>query len=1014
MPWVGTKGSNIVKADLDLLATEATRVLTNVNMGRTYDVQAASAPATMTGFSFSTPTETYPDPIGSPVVKTAYRWAWCDELNHIWMCLWNIPVSKSYISGDQYPFGYGSWDLWDSGGSVNGVAWDRIAAYWAEQGAPGVGSLNTIVCSPGPNLHTRLADARPDDSLGGYAVAYRDTFALYSRDQDAFTIYGGLFTSLVVTRHDPGIAYVPGTPNDHVFTYDGIPAGSGLYGYLEVEYTWVGAGSPTDPTSVSELYIAAFGGGHTGNYDTLWEGDKFYMWLTDGTSPRGEDTVISVAGAGTPHTTTGTDTIEHYVSDSDWVFTAIQFRGGIYTDSVDSSSGSITGENVIHPRNYSVKAALKISATPYLVDADYLLFNTMEEKLSVPGTGTRTCDTALRAMFRQATKDALDDYPVPTASDATARAELLTDLNSLIAGDLDPQLYDLWIAAVEATVTLRPGTRWMLERDSNVPAFLERMRRLILEDCYPTELRRIPPGYNTPEDEILQLSVDIGVTGIADFDGTTLYAGSYFCSNQDVEIVYMGLGLPQWCRNTYLDYQMPDGSVGNSAYNTSRTSGPRGYSYQWTSDQRAWFRPALSPIPSNYPVMHRDWFGVVVEGVNSAERPNWMTSGFAPYWAHDEYHRWIVLPESPPLAAGGLSYSTYNISIQEGAIADGVEYEYTLDNPDLEVYVSWNDYPDPSDPGTYEYKGELGYFRFPSDFPGSAGVDDGWHALYVTVKNPTSASQMFREIISVFQPDGTETGNEPPNPCPRFFPVQEPNNVPANQLPVGYGDSYRFGPEEGEVLYAEDDPLSAFTSTQQKPYPCPQRGQHIRELLIRRLPVRNSRGIYVEPDAADMEEKKVKIGLMCGAGVVAGAVYGSYPGNWMDFETHVVPAGEVELRVEVSYIVLKGCPLAYYVTTAADAEDDEEFEIFASVEFQPAVNNTFIHRAARVVDGQAFVTGEFSGPPWTSNTYLYQENLNAQIWGGTTASPRHGVVTIVQPPVSNREVKALYDFLLTQ
>lgn len=1021
MPWVGTRGGEIYKADLDLLATAAEAALDRASdvdageMGRTFDVIKGDAdptyvPGTLTGvFSFSDSTETYPDPIGSPVVKTPERWAWCDELNRIWKVLWNIPNNFSFRAGDQYPFRYGDWDLWT--GAANGVAWDRIAAYWATQSTPGVGSLDTIVCSPGPNLHTTIKDARPDDSLGGYAKAYRDTLALYSTDQGDFTIYGGLFTSLHVTEYSPAVAYTSGSPKIDTFTYDNIPAGSGLYGYYEVEYTYTGGGAPTDPTASGyDCYFHIPPSGNTGNHDALWDGNKFYMWITDGTSPRGEDTIMYDAAGGLL-STTGTQEIRHYVDATGWVLSKMQFRGGIYTDSVVSGDGSVTGENVIHPRNESVKAALKILTSPELEDADYLLFDTLEQKLSDPGTGTRTVDTNLRAMLRQDTKDALDDYPVPTASDATARAELLTDLNALINGALDNQLYDLWLAAVEATITLRPGTRWMLERDSQDPVFLARMRRLILEDCYSTELRRIPSGYGAPENEILQLSIDIAVTGIADFETTPLFAGSYFCSNQDVEIVYIGLGLPQWCRNTYLDYQMPDGSSHGEEYDVDgqRTSGPRGYCYQWTADQRAWFRPALTPVPSNYPVVHRDWFGVLIEAGNRSERPNWLMDGYVPYWEHDGYHSWAVIEQPPAIAAGGISYNTYDVFINQGDIAAGVEYEYTLDNPNLEIYVSWVDYPDPDDPGTYEFKGERGYYRFPGDFPSSLGIDDGYHSLFVTVKNPTATSQTFREIVSVFSPDGTEAGGDPPNPEPRFFPIQEPNNVqPA--APVGYGDSYRFGPVEGYP-----------TSTARKPFPCPQRGQHIREILIRRLPVRNSAGIYVPPDAADMEEKKIKLGLMAGAGVISGAIYGSYPGNWIDFETIVIPAGENEVRADVSYFVLKGCPLAYYVTTPADGEDDEEFEIFASVEFQPAINNTFIQKTPREEPYITFITGTFSGPPWVSNTYLYGDNLNGYTGldrDRRSQIVRHGYypgdVCIVQPPVSNREVKALYDFLLTQ
>ena len=81
MPFAATKGGQITKSDLDLLAVKSNLWLTPADMGRTYDVQQSGyTPATMTGaFSFSTEIESYynNDPVNSPVTKAAPRWAWC-------------------------------------------------------------------------------------------------------------------------------------------------------------------------------------------------------------------------------------------------------------------------------------------------------------------------------------------------------------------------------------------------------------------------------------------------------------------------------------------------------------------------------------------------------------------------------------------------------------------------------------------------------------------------------------------------------------------------------------------------------------------------------------------------------------------------------------------------------------------------------------------------------------------------------------------------------------------------
>ena len=138
MPFGATKGGAITKADLDLIAQQANLKLTPQDMYRTPDVQTGLAPALMTGvFAFSDETEVYYSPLGHPVEKRAPRWAWADELNRIWKCLWNIPNS-GYA-----PFGVNSWDI-----GTGGAATDMITAYWNIQSVPPFVVLRIVATSP--------------------------------------------------------------------------------------------------------------------------------------------------------------------------------------------------------------------------------------------------------------------------------------------------------------------------------------------------------------------------------------------------------------------------------------------------------------------------------------------------------------------------------------------------------------------------------------------------------------------------------------------------------------------------------------------------------------------------------------------------------------------------------------------------------------------------------------------------------------------------------------------------
>lgn len=1044
-----TQGSPITKADLDDLADEANLKLTKVAMGRTQDDIRRSSdptyvpPAWSLGddYAFDDPTELYPQPIGAPVYKASPRWGWFDTLNRIWKALWNIPDSVSWNGGGPYPFGYGDWDLFNPGSpGTNGVAWDRIAAYWTTQ--PGTGfsadDERYLVASPGPHVFCTLPDSRPDTAAGLPARFYSayNLLAVYSLDQGLFTIYSGLFTPTVIKNGDgtwhtrAGNSLTPPTPDPNLpvvdlITFEDLPATTGLYGYYEVEYTYIGTDPipTTDPTNYSDCYLEvnSIPPGNTGFHGSLFlpNEKKYYMWMNDGSSGRGANTIIQTAGSGIPDTT-GTQKMVHYVEVDDWVWTKTIFRGGIYTDSKDSTEGGLMSGKTIHPRNWSVRAAMHVNTDTNLLDSDFLDFDSMEAKLSVPGTGTRVVDTNLRAMFHQDTKDALDDYPVPTSDPTLARAYLLDDLNKVINGTVNNQLYDLWIAAVLATITLRPGTRWLIERDLTDGELLKKMRRLILEDCYPTELNRLPAGYTTPAYEIFQMFLGGSPTGVGKWNEHPLTPYSYFCSNEDAEIIYLDLAIPQWCSNTALQRQMPDVRATPDSY----FAGPKGLAWAIPGETTNYFnqfRPALTTIPSNYPIYHKKWFGILNPSNNVQEWPAGVESqAYLPYWGHDIDHGWVSYPKYPAIPAGEISYDAQDPGvIQPGFNANGRRLEYTVSNRNITIYVArsdvHNDYPDPNDPSTYAFKSEKGYFRYPEDFTFPEAIEGG--GFLVTLQNNTSQPQAWQVVISEFAPPQPWDGISAPDPTPRFFPIQEPYSSQYPTLASTkriWGDSIRFGP-------IEDIPNTVGPLTSPAwpvAYPCPQRGQHVREILIRRKPVRNAAGIFVPMATVDMKEKDILIGIMAGAGIISGAIYGSYPGDWCSLgltqDVYTIAAGQNELRVAVSYFVLKGCPLAYYVKDADGNEDGEEFEIFCTAEFQPQVNNTFVPTGEVLKDSDIghvlHVEGGWYGQPFVSNTFLWGDNLNDYT---PAIDVRHGYHKIIQPPISARPIKQLYDLLVS-
>lgn len=940
------KGEIVTLAELNYIAAEANRALTPQDMSRTWDLRHDSTggytPGLMTGaFSFT-----------DPASAAAERWATLDELNRVWQCLWDIPAGST---------GNGSW-------AVSAAAKTRVDNYWDPGGTGATidtGYANEkIIASPGPNCFLEA----PGVVLGTNIKCFSSCRALYTQEQPAFDIVTGVL-SQARTLYGDDLSHDYAGRVVHTFNFEDL-ASAGLYGYFEIEFTRVsGSDDVNFGAGEAGLELASSSGGAVGGTETwLQEGNKFYMWF--GTSAvRGEPWMIVSAGT----YITGEQRFEAWVDTAGWVWSQSTWRGGFATTITPSTDGTTALENVLHPRNESVRIALHDSLVndPHLADDDILDFDSLDALLSDPSiapfpVGQRPVDLDIRHRLdfsTLGTVERLDRYPVTDASPSDARPLLLDDFNNRLI-DCPISIYSLpaW-----SDVTLREGTQWFLDLDPLDPALLQRLNRMLLEDAYPTQLNRIPTGKVAPEDEILVLELADPV-GVANFDGEMLVKG-HMTSVDSAVIIYLADALPQWSYQTYLDLYMPNGSRG--------ISGPRGLA-RWENPagvESSWFYPALTPAPTMWPVFHRKHFGRLYPSTNTGERADVHTSGYAPYWDSDKLHGWLVQPPDPtPIQPGEHSFNATGPFIRVGSVADGLRYECNYRNRSLTLYASRFDYPDPDNPASYEVMKSHGTLVFPDDFTamGLTPLDYEGGSIYITLANLTATAKTFQSVLSVFTPNGTESTGEPPRPEPVFFPTQQTSQVLAYSVP-----EYRFGP----------------TWLAKLSIPIPKRGYLIRDILIQRMPVLNASGIYAPPTSP--QSAIVKLGIMAGAGVIGGALNGVYPGDWVPFQDVTIGAGVQEVRTTVMWPVLEGVPIAYYVL--AD-DTTEQFAIFAAVEFQPLANNSLAS------------PGIFCGYPFLSNTWGWHQNFANS--SNPTGPHRYNSNDII-PPASARALFELYNFLVT-
>lgn len=951
MAFSVVKGGVVTKADLDWLAFYANAKLTPQDMSRTWDQTRDGSdgytPGVMTGaFSFSA--------LGA----AAERWAWLDEINRIWRCLWNISPAAGNADNE--------WDIYDdtvttSPDYTSGIAKTRIEDYWSAMTETGY-SGNKIVASPGPHCWiTTQYNARQ-------VKVFSRCRAIYTKEQPDFDIRSGVMIHEIGVSGDMS-AHDSTDMVRHTFLYTTL-GGADLWGYFEAEFTRTSGGA-TPTLSDILVNLGSSGGGATGGVATMaLDGDKLYIYFDDGLPRNSPFTIVGGSIYGS-----GDQWIEFYCNTPGWVWSKSTWRGGFVKTTTPSTDGTTAGDKVIHPRNESVRAALHVGVDPHLIDSDFLDFDAMDALLSDPTidpypAGQRPVDIFIRNALSIETIVALDEYPATVPTTATCRPLLLADLNDRFI-DADRLIYTLpaW-----AGVTLRPATIWMMNRDTDDPEIRKRANRLLLEDAYPGihGLNRIPPDKVAPENEILDLTL-ADPSGMATFEGVPLLCG-HMTSLETAKIIYLADALPQWAYYTFCDLWLPNGSL---AINGGAT-GPKGpIRYPYTEGQ-----PGNAPVPSNWPVFHVKHFGLPVGSLRQIPDPH--TLGYAPFWDSDKDHRWYGFkPISVPAGAFELQFVAVNLD-------PSWRYEVSGHNRKFTLYASMSP-PNPSDPTTYMRAFPKGHFVYPDDFVGLGDLVPG-NGLWVAFLNTDTIAQSYRFEVSVFR---SHTGEFPPVPIPdpKFFPVQEPN-YPYGADSFLSDASVRFSPVEG----------AGFNSN--RAFPVPQRGYMIRDVLIQRVPKRNASGITTMP--ANAEARTVRIGIMAGAGVIAGAVNSSYPGEFIEFDAVLVGAGVVEMRVDAMWPVLDGMPLAYY---AEGGDDSEEFCIFASVEFQPAINNTFVRTTP--FDP---IEGAYNGMPFLSATWGWsQNNTNpnstsgpSDLWG-----KHRGGKWDVMPPISARAVTELYGFLAT-
>lgn len=782
--------------------------------------------------------------------------------------------------------------------------------------------------------------------------------------------------------------------------------GAVLYGDVWFDFLSPTPGSGGGPPSTSDIGFSGWGSGGSGTWEfvsgSTWRIHLGFQGIKN-----------TIDNSGSP--ASGTLRIQAYVDDSGWSPKAEGFGmvGVLQTDTeLQASADAVaTTYNVVSPRNGAMRQKAHVTFDPHfrtvadgyhdIVDANAFIIKLRDAGASgLPVTNSPS--DYIYGVILNPLEDWIDDYP-GGANDTLIEPALIPVLNDLIDGD------NLYNTGAWDGITLRAATQWLLDRNPT-GLFLQILNRLLLEDAYPAELIRIP-------EESFDISEEIGELTIPDVDAVRVespggyYFGEFsagaFCTLVDdedenpvpsVSGIYIANAWPQVFHHAFLDHDLPNyWNSGTFGLSEIRNGSPV---FGRVSDDIpiGTVFPLAINLPAAWPVVNVDKFSDYA--INTGNGASGFTtqgmSSVCPYWATDSHHFWHDFGYASIEPDSQANYYDFIPETGSDAMLERRHFEYTANNEDLVIFVG-TDIPLPGNPASYLFVKTDGTVRFPEDFIDNFLTPSDYYgsSIFFAVYNPTVATLTSHFVLSHFYSSEGE-GSSASDALPHSLPYAEPLFFPRRNLTGD--DRYDMKLEEGTFASQLLSNISyRFTELEYSPLwggeteramPIPDRGYCITGLIIRRRSEANDYGIAVAPTTAS----EVKIGIMAGTGVFSGAIWGSYPGEFLEFETYTLTGGQSVRFIEVFWPVLAGCPLAYQDITG-------EHTISAMVDFQPAVNVGFRGRTVAGSEQQ----GSYSGKPNFQGRFLLAQNLN-----NSSVIPYEWLLL---PPISARSFEDINDLL---
>ena len=964
--------ATITQADLEELADLANLKIVPQNYSRTN----ADPPDVISG-SF-----TFPEIDGTEPQR-----AWGDELDRIWCSLFD--PWQDDLDPTEYSITYGANFGTDANplfSIVSGANADRVAEvldyWWTLQ----VETPRETVVSNGPHLWT-YCDLSPGTK--SRVRAFRTPkFVFSSMDCQPFTLRSGFILGTVDEPYriiGDGLHHTNAAPATVSFDYS-LP-GAILYGDVYFYFT-----APDESETYPSDHDISFSGWGSGASGT-WEHVDTDLWKYHLGSD-GIKNLIDNSGSGD---VSGTLEFRAYVNDTGWVYAGFGMVGIIQTASdVLSSSSSTTEYNVIHPRNASMRSATHLSNDPHfrvysagapfdILDLDSLVTQ-IRDQSNPPAS-------YLYDVITEPLETYIDEYP-GGANDSLIEPALLDVLNQLVDG---PNLYDTgsW-----SGVTLRDSTQWLLDNDPQGGIFLQVLNRLLLEDAFPSELRRLPESDFDKDEEVRQVEATDVDADTYSFDqfapGVWLTLDGAEATDPVGKIagIWICEAWPQPVYHTFLDGSLPHyyGNLNNLSSLRDNAS-----VYGSSLVELGTSGVATPNLPSTWPALPTSAFGKYNLGPGNGYTGDAYAhmQAVVPYWNNDSHHRWFDDGYLAPIAPGG--HQNFMLHIDEtdsNPLLESKKYEISFGNPDLHIYVG-TDIPVLDNPSSYLFIATGGAFRFPEDFLNNGLTPSTYFGtdIYYTAYNPTTGVIVPHLVRSEFY----YAGDENYEAIVQFPPWSEPLFIPR----FNHTDSekYNMALEPSQFLgglvsdwsyrFTPFDSNAGWGSTTQRAMPRPHRGYCVTGLIIRNKSAANAGGIY-RPQVADSQ---IKIGIMAGTGVFAGAIWGVYPGEFIEFGTYTL-TGVSEKVVEVFWPVLEGCPLAFQSVVG-------EHTVTAMVDFQPGVNVGF--RSRFNFEG-AEQQGDYCGKPDFRAHFLTVKDRNAVISTLRKSS-------VVMPTISARSFNDLSKLL---